>query len=1261
MMARSSSRPEARERLPSTGDSPERTKPQPKKPLSLFRCLVKAFYFELLVSSLIRVVGDCVQFANPALLNSLIQYLENKERYPGWFGYTLVAGFFVVTFITSICLNQNLYHVNNIGMKIKTALVATVYRKALNMSNEGRRQYTSGAIVNFMAVDCQKMQTVTTQVWVLLAAPLQISLAFYFLNDKLGASFLVGVGIIILLIPVNIKISIAARQYQAQQLVLKDQRLKMISEVLGGMKVIKLSAWEESFYKRVTEIRDEEVRCLKKVALFTTITVFTWICSPILVTMGTLLTYTFVSEKGYLDPATAFVSMSLFNILKQPINQLPECISELVQSHVSLKRLGNFLSCEELNPSDICRDAEDGVALCMKNGTLSWDRSLPPALSRINLEVRERQLVAVVGPVGAGKSSLLSAFLGEMRKLKGNVWVRGSVAYVPQQAWIQNRPLRDCVLFDSPMDYKRYRKIVRSCALKPDIETFPAGDLTEIGEKGINLSGGQKLRVSLARAVYQDCDVYLLDDPLSAVDSHVGKHIFRKVISASGLLKNKARMIVLIENTRVMVTHGIHWLPMCDSIVVMDQGHIVQTGTYEQLLKHDGPFAQYLKTHLRQDTDDLDPEIQKILGQMHVRVEGITSDGMTSADEDDFRIKKKSSRPRERAAHASGKGGHPGDSDQGRQLVQEERTQTGRIKGFVLKEILRAFGVGAAVIAVMHLLLYNVMGIAANIWLSRWTDDSLLRNVSLAGTAAYSERTLMYVGVFAALGVLQSILTFLFVGTIYVKMISASRHLHANMLNNILHQPMIFFDTNPLGRILNRFSRDVDAVDGSMARLVRMFAMQVFTVVSVLCVITYSTPVFVAAAIPMTIIYYLVQMFYIPSSRQLRRNESVSRSPMYSHFSETINGAASIRAFGVGSRFQKESERLVDQNNCFFYGFVSASRWLRIRLELLGNLIVVFAALFAVLTDDVSGSIAGLSVSHALQVTAILTKMIQNSTQLESNIISVERLVEYIKLPQEPPWVIKNTRPPAPWPTKGLIRYNKYSTRYRPGLDLVLHSITCTVHCGEKVGIVGRTGAGKSSLSLSIFRLLEAAEGSITIDNINIATIGLHDLRSRLTILPQDPVLFSGSLRFNLDPLYKYTDTDVWASLEQAKLKDFVHRQPQGLLCEVDEGGQNLSVGQRQLVCLARALLRRTKVLVLDEATAAVDLETDDLIQKTLRTAFHDCTVLTIAHRLNTVMDYDKIIVLENGRIVEMDSPDSLLEDRGTIFYRMVQEAQLMS
>lgn len=1242
------------------GSSDPHTVSESTLTVPLFRSLFRTFFFELLSSNLIRLFGDCIQFLNPILLSGLIYYIENKEQYYAWQGCILSAGFLVVNFTQSLCQNLNFYHANNIGMKIKTALVASVYAKALVMSNEARRQFTTGSIVNLMSIDCQRLRTVTSQLWVLSSAPVQISLAFYFLHAKLGVSFLVGIGVILLLIPLNIRIALTTRNYTTKQLALKDQRLKMTSEMLAGMKVIKLSAWEESFQTKVTEIRKEEVWCLKKVALLTTITAFNWTWTPILVTTCTLLTYSFVSEARHLDPATAFVSLSLFNILKQPLNQLPTCISELVQSHVSLKRLRDFLSCEELSPDDVSHVTDEGIAISVQNGTFTWDKTRPPTLTGIDLAVKRGQLVAVVGPVGAGKSSLLSAFLGEMRKLEGSVALKGTVAYVAQQAWVQNRPLRDCVVFDNPDDPKRYRKIVKACALKPDIDMLPAKDATEIGEKGVNLSGGQKLRVTLARAVYHDADVYLLDDPLSAVDAHVGKHIFWKVVSHSGLLSKK---------TRVMVTHGVHWLPMCDLIVVMDNGKITQTGTYEQLLMNDGPFAQFLKTYLKQAMNDnnlQDPDIRSVLGAMRNSLENITGEihglPLTSDETSDTRSRTMSIVSQERLSEMTSQSNGLDQLllNEGQKLVEDESSETGRIKAHVLKAFVRAFGMLGVVLTILFLLLYNGMGIAANVWLSGWSEDDLLRNVSLSGTWAYSQQTVLYVSVFAALGLLQGVFTFFFVGIINIKMVSASQVLHSNMLNSILHQPMGFFDTTPLGRILNRFSRDVDAVDSLMARLVRISMQQVFTVLSVLVVITYSTPWFAAVGAPVVLMYNLLQRYYMPCSRQLRRNESVSRSPVFSHFSETLNGAASIRAFGVTQRFRQQSEKLVDRNNVYFFAFIAASRWLRVRLEVLGNVIIVSAALLAAFTDHRSGSLAGLSISYALQVTMALNTLVQNSTQLESNIVSVERIVEYVDLPQEPAWKVEKTKPEIGWPKKGVISFDRFSTRYRSNMDLVLQNITCTIDCGEKVGIVGRTGAGKSSLSLSLFRLLEAAEGRILIDSVPIAAIGLHDLRSRLTILPQDPVLFSETLRFNLDPLSSYTDVAIWSAIEQANLRQFVDSQKEGLDFAVAEGGMNLSVGQRQLVCLARALLRRSRVLILDEATAAVDLETDDLIQQTIRTAFRDSTVVSIAHRINTVLDYDKIIVLDCGQIVEMDSPSRLLEDESSVFYSLAQKANLV-
>ncbi|KAK3703287.1 hypothetical protein RRG08_017331 [Elysia crispata] len=847
--------------------------------------------------------------------------------------------------------------------------------------------------------------------------------------------------------------------------------------------------------------------------------------------------------------------------------------------------------------------------------------------------------------------------LGEMEKLQGTVSVKSSIAYVPQQAWIQNATLRDNILFGTEHNSRAYDKVIEGCALTSDLDILPGGDMTEIGEKGINLSGGQKQRVSLARAVYSDADIYLLDDPLSAVDSHVGKHIFDKVISHKGMLKRK---------TRVLVTHGIHWLPQVDHILVVTDGRISESGSYEELLSHDGDFAQFLKTYLTQEEEpeDEDPEIAAVRAQILERVDSVTSDTAATSGDEMISSRRRASRSLSRQFSKSGdkilekkKEEKPKAVSR---LTEEEKAEIGKVALAVFLDYFKAIGIIATAAFFFFFACYQAVNVYSSIWLSQWTADSTLQNVSLAGTSEYNDKNEMYLGVYGGLGAAQAVLILFYAVIAATRMVRAAGALHYNMLANIMRSPMVFFDTTPSGRILNRFSRDVETIDSIIPQMLRSWMSTFFGTLSTVIVISYSTPIFMVVILPLGLLYYLIQRFYIPTSRQLKRIESTTRSPIYTHFSETITGAASIRAYKATDRFILQSEEKVDKNLKYYFGGIASNRWLSVRLEFLGNLLVLSAAMFAVVSENVNQSLVGLSVSYALQITGGLNWLVRMTTDLETNIVSVERVKEYMETPTEAAWVNPFRRPPSNWPTEGAVSFIDYKMRYRDGQDPVLKGISCNINGGEKIGIVGRTGAGKSSMTVSLFRLIEALSGSIIVDGTNIGDIGLHDLRSRITILPQDPVLFSGTLRMNLDPFDTYDDPTIWRALEHAHLKTFVEGTPTGLNYQCGEGGQNLSVGQRQLVCLARSLLRKTRILVLDEATAAVDMETDDLIQATIRSQFTDCTVLTIAHRLNTIMDYDRIMVLANGEIKELDTPAALLEDKNSMFYSMAKDANLV-
>ncbi|BFZ17907.1 hypothetical protein BsWGS_20945 [Bradybaena similaris] len=1232
---------------------------------TLFSALVRTYIWFFLQAGIYKLFQDILTFTSPQLLKLLIQFTSSSEY--TWRGYFYTTLLLVVALIQSLLLHQYFHCTFLLGMRIRSTIIAVVYRKTLRLSSSAKRSSTVGEIVNLMSVDAQRFMDLTTYIHTIWSGPLQICLALYFLWQTLGPSALAGIAVMVLLIPINAVIAHKSRKYQTVQMKLKDSRIKLMNEILNGIKVLKLYAWEGSFQEKVLEIRNQELVVLRKMAILNALAVFFWTCAPVLVSLTTFGVFVLSSPDNVLDAEKAFVSLALFNILRFPLSMVPNVITSVVQTNVSLQRIQKFLDNPELDPDCVERQEFSKFGVHVENGNFAWEEG-HPILSNINLEIEEGLLVAVVGAVGSGKSSLLSAILGEMDKLTGTVSVKGSVSYVAQQAWIQNDTLQNNILFSKPFNEGRYSKVIEACALQPDLDILAAGDKTEIGEKGINLSGGQKQRVSLARAVYQDADVYLLDDPLSAVDSHVGKHLFDQVIGPEGMLKGK---------TRILVTHGIGFLSQADKIIVLVNGEVSESGSFSELLKYNGAFAEFLRNYLTELNSE-DPVLHdlevlsirdEIISQLESNIEqtdllerqvSVISERMRrqslitsnpSLNNTSPTLKRRYTKS-DIMDNAEKK---PLKKDESK-LVQAEAMETGTVKLNVYMTYVRAIGIGLSIVIIMFSILFNATGIYSNIWLSQWSNDARNPNI----TADENNRN-MRLGVYGALGILQGIIVFIASLMRLLGAIKASRVLHIGILSNVIRSPMSFFDTTPSGRIVNRFSKDLDTLDIMVPMLIGMFLNCMFQTASTLLVISFSTPMFLAVVVPLLIFYYFVQRFYVATSRQLKRLESVSRSPIYSHFGETITGAVTIRAFGQEARFIHDSQTKVDINQRSYYPSIVSNRWLAIRLEIVGNLIIFFASLFAVIgRHHISPGIVGLSITYAMNVTQTLNWLVRMTCDLEANIVSVERIKEYSEITTEADWVIESNRPGPEWPSKGVVEFKDYKVRYREGLDLVLRGLNCTIQSGEKVGIVGRTGAGKSSLTMALFRIVEAAEGSIIIDGINISTIGLHDLRSKLTIIPQEPVLFSGSLRMNLDPFETHTDGEIWSALEHAHLKSFVSGLSEGLQHECSEGGENLSVGQRQLVCLARALLRKTQVLVLDEATAAVDLETDDLIQATIRTEFEKCTVLTIAHRLNTIMDYTRILVLDNGKIKEFDSPQTLLQNPNTIFYGMAKDAGLV-
>ncbi|OQR75813.1 multidrug resistance protein-like [Tropilaelaps mercedesae] len=1249
--------------------------------LNIVNALVRTYWPMFVLGASMKLVHDVLQFIQPQLLSLMIGFIEESTM-ELWKGTVFAALMFIAASLQSIVLSVYFHRMYVVGMRMRTALISAVYRKSLVLSNISRKTTTTGEVVNLMSNDAQKIMELMVFVNMIWSAPLQIALSVYFLWQILGAAVLSGLAVMVLMIPMNAWLASMQKRLQTDQMKFKDDRIRTMNEILSGIKVLKLYAWELSFQDIVKSIRSKEISKLKEIAYLNAGLGFLWTCAPFLVSLVSFLTYVLVDERNVLNPKKAFVSLTLFHILRFPLSMLPLLISMLVQAAVSVKRMNKFLSSEELDLYvGRYSSRTSPVTVSVKKGTFAWSKAErdQPTLRDITMQVSKGKLVAVVGQVGCGKSSLLSAILGDMEKIEGDVEIHGKLAYVAQQTWIQNATLRENVLFNRPFEAKKYDTIIEACALNADLRILPHGDRTEIGEKGINLSGGQKQRISLARACYSDADVFLFDDPISAVDSHVGKHIFDKVIGNSGYLAGR---------TRVLVTHGISFLPHVDHIVVLGNGRIQEEGTYRELLDKKGAFADVLMQFIQEGAEGehiLDESEVNLMEDIVNEVRGSSPAIKDVSEESPHHVarlrrlsrrvsqERSTSTPRQsfdssghlsRSASISLSPNTSDDIKVGKQstetvrprLIQAESTETGKVQWSVYLSYFKTMGYIWVFSIILFNILSNLFALFSNIWLASWSNDLPLAD----GTQDVAQRN-RRLAVYGLLGIGQGVTILIASICLALGSLNSATRLHSALLYNVLRSPMSFFDTTPLGRLVNRFSKDIDTVDLAIPQTIRSWIMCFLQVIVTLAIISCHARIFLAVIIPVGLLYYGIQVVYIESSRQLKRLESVTRSPIFSHFSETLAGVNTIRAYQYEEVFVQESNNRVDINNQCYYPSTVSNRWLAIRLEFCGNLIVLAAAMFVVYYRSLmDGGTAGLMLSYALSITATLNWMVRMSSELETNIVSVERIAEYTRSANESEWRIEGKKPPGGWPSQGKIIFEKYAARYRDGLELVIKDITAVVRPGEKVGIVGRTGAGKSTLTLALFRLIEPAKGRIVIDDLDISQMGLHDLREKLTIIPQDPVLFSGPMRMNLDPFGKCTDEDIWRALEHSHLKVFVSSLDKGLDHEVAEGGENLSIGQRQLICLARSLLRKSRILVLDEATAAVDFETDELIQKTIKTEFHQCTILTIAHRLNTIMDYDRVMVLDNGYIKEFDSPTNLLKKENSIFYSMARDANLV-
>ncbi|KAH8989225.1 ABC transporter [Lactarius hatsudake] len=1160
---------------------------------------------------ILKVASDTAQVTSPLVVKSLIKFATDSygtQRKglpaPGvGRGMVLAVALVILQLLGSLCQQHFLYRSMSSGILIRGGLITAIYSRSLRLTTGALARLSNGRLINHISTDVSRIDFCCGSFHISWAAPIQLGICLCLLLSNLGPSALAGFAVFIVLTPIQGKIMKTLSQTRRKTMEWTDKRVKLLQELLGGMKLIKLFAWEIPFLKRVAGYRKHETSYVRKMLLIRAANMGLIVSTPAMASVVAFLVY--AGSGHQLTPVVIFSSLTWFQLLRLPLMMLPRSLSTIADARNAIGRLQECFTAELVSEAFV-PDSNLKDAVEIDNASFTWDIPPPdpseckedkgkrksrsdhhskPApvseskgvkevlfkLKHINLRVPRGQLVAIVGAVGSGKTSLLQGLIGDMRKTNGSVRVGGSVAYCAQSAWIQNATIRDNICFGRPFEEERYWKAVHSACLEPDLDALPNGDMTEVGERGISLSGGQKQRVNICRAIYSRSDILIFDDPLSALDAHVGESVFNNVLldSSSGA-------------TRILVTHALHFLPKVDHIYVMVDGLIAEHGTFDELMANREEFA-------------------RTFGELVTKNQTESKGEKTGVDfeggDTDENIKKRQAAKR------------------GAQLMQAAERNTGAVNAQVYKQYIQSGnGMVLVLITFVTIVLLQVSIVLSSYWLVWWQERQWPRSQGF------------YMGIYATLGVGQALAAFL-AGTATAFIVySASGRLHDNAITRVMLSPMSFFETTPVGRIMNCFSKDIDTIDSMLSDSFRMLIYTFSTIIGAVVLISILLPWFLIAVPVVSALYAVTSAFYCASAREIKRLDAILRSSLYSHFSETLSGIATIRAYGEESRFLKENRDRVDFENRAYWMTVTNQRWLGARFS-------------------TSPARTGVTLSYILSVQQALGLMVRQ--------------------------LAENKGPPLYGPAGGKLEIKEAVLKYRPGLPPVMKGLSMSVEGGEKIGIVGRTGVGKSTIMVALFRIVELVSGSITIDGIDISKLGLNDVRNAISIIPQDSTLFSGTLRSNVDPFGQHDDARLWDALRRSYLVEDAERvfpamseadgeeeQPRETAWDRKEGGSNLSIGQRSLVSLARALVKDSKILVLDEATASVDYGTDRKIQETIAREFRDRTILCISHRLRTIISYDRICVLDDGKIAEFDVPEALYAQDG-IFRGMCERSSI--
>ncbi|SPO06956.1 probable YBT1 - Vacuolar, `full-size` ABC protein transporting bile acids [Cephalotrichum gorgonifer] len=1368
-----------------------------KKTGSLVLHLLKFFRTDLFTQCLAAALGGVLTFGPTLLLKAILEYVEQPDNAPINVLWMYVILLPLVDVVRSIADGFALWIGRKICIRIRAIIIGEIYAKALRRKaatskesvlgdtkeksdedkggilakakrflglkkdgdkknsdgadeadagkNKGKdddssdEQANLGTIINLMSVDSFKIAEITAYMHFLCAAaPVQLTVCIVLLWQVMGRSSIPGLIVMVILLPVNYLFALGFTRTSKQILKATDKRINITNEVLQNIRIIKFFAWEARFSNIVDEKRAGEIKALRARYILWSCAVAVWNSVPILITFFTFLVYTLI-EKKPLYPSVAFTAISLFMLLRIPLDQLGDMFAHVQETKVSIDRVDEFLSEEEtekyeqLGTDNV--DEEGRKVIGFRDATFIWggkdevkeDGSQAFQLLDFNVDFEIGKLNIIAGPTGSGKSSLLMGLLGEMTLVKGRVFCPGgrsredvrpdpetgladTVAYAAQSPWLVNADIKENILFSAPYDEQRYKEVIIACALERDLEILDDGDETLVGEKGISLSGGQKQRISLARALYSNSQHVLLDDCLSAVDSHTAKWIFHNCIRGP-LMKGR---------TCILVTHNVQLCaPSADLIVVLDNGRISAQGPAAEVIASGKLGEDVMKAKSASaEASQLPSRVPSSVGLESGATAVDSSNGGTSTDNAEAKKKK----------------------EKKKKNAMDEEKAVGSTKWPVMKLYLTAMGswwfwvVTVGIFGVQQLSL-----VVTNFWVREWsnqynvesspgnTSHALYATQSLglkaheassgfaASSPAYAaiaswahkanSGTIMsmvapevnvayYLTGLAAIGIVGAASAFMRDLWVFYGSLNASRKIHTRLMDSVTRAKFKFFDVTPLGQLMNRFSKDLEAVDQEVVPVAISLLFCALGIVITVIIISVITPLFLIGGVFITIIFWFVGALYLDVSRDLKRLESVQRSPLFQQFGETLSGMTTIRAYGDERRFIRENLVKINTQARPFIYLWACNRWLAFRCDMLGDLVAFFAGVLVIVTlGTVDAGAVGVSMSYAISFTESILWLVRLYAINEQNMNSVERIKEYLEVEQEAEAIVEKNRPAENWPAEGAVEFIKYTTSYRADLDPVLRDITFRVEPCQKVGIVGRTGAGKSSLALAIFRALEADAGQILIDGVDISKIGLQDLRQAITIVPQDPTLFQGTLRTNLDPFDTFTDEQIFTALRRVHLigadepsrpstpsaatmlpptPEIIGAETEtesgeatptspttnkniflDLSSAVTESGNNLSQGQRQLLCLARAMLRNPTVLVMDEATASIDYATDTKIQATIHEL--TSTIITIAHRLQTIVDYDRVLVLDKGRVVEFGHPYELLTKEKGDFKEMCE------